>query len=163
MWLVSFKSPHILFIDKPHQDDWIMDTLLSILIDHEGSEKSAYQDTLGYWTIGHGRLIDKRKNAGLSDEEMLYLLKNDVDSAKKELSQLDWYLSLDSVRQEVFIELVFNMGLEHLLEFIQTLKYVKLKDYKNAALQLGKSLWARQVKETRVKSIQKRLITGSYE
>ena len=78
MWLVSFKSPHILFIDKPHQDDWIMDTLLSILIDHEGSEKSAYQDTLGYWTIGHGRLIDKRKNAGLSEEE-------DVESFEKEV------------------------------------------------------------------------------
>lgn len=139
-----------------------MDNLISILIDREGTEKSAYKDSLGYWTIGHGRLIDARKDAGLSEEEMLYLLKNDIEAARKELSQFDWYLSLDSVRQEVFIELVFNMGLPHLLGFITTLKYVKQKDYKQAAIQLGKSLWAKQVHETRVKSIQQRLITGSY-
>lgn len=140
-----------------------MDNLISILKQREGKKKSAYKDSLGYWTIGYGRLIDARKNAGLSDEEMLYLLKNDIESAKNDLSQYDWYLSLDSVRQEVFIELVFNMGLPNLLEFVQTLKYVKAKDYNNAAIQLGKSLWAKQVKETRVKSVQQRLITGRYD
>lgn len=140
-----------------------MDNLISILKAREGKKKSAYKDSLGYWTIGYGRLIDARMNAGLSEEEMEYLLNNDIESARKELSQFDWYLSLDSVRQEVFIELVFNMGLTNLLEFVQTLKYVKLKDYKSAAEQLAKSLWAKQVKETRVKSVQKRLITGSYD
>jgi lysozyme len=35
----------------------------------EGKRRSAYQDHLGYWTIGVGRLIDARKGGGLSDEE----------------------------------------------------------------------------------------------
>lgn len=140
-----------------------MGNLESILKVREGKSKSAYKDSLGYWTIGYGRLIDSRFNAGLSDEEMDYLLRNDIESARKELSQFDWWLSLDSVRQEVFIELVFNMGLTHLLQFKQTLKYVKQKDYTQAAVQLEKSLWARQVHETRVKSIQRRLITGRYD
>lgn len=141
----------------------IMDNLVSLLIEHEGQEKSAYQDSLGYWTIGIGRLIDKRKNAGLSEDEMLYLLNNDIASARKELEAQPWFNLLDRVRQEVFIELVFNMGLPNLLMFHKTLSFVKQKLWGNAATELGNSLWARQVGQNRVKNIQKRLISGSYD
>ena len=35
-----------------------MTQLEQLVIGHEGKKKSAYQDSLGYWTIGVGRLID---------------------------------------------------------------------------------------------------------
>lgn len=53
----------------------------------EGEVLSAYQDHLGYWTIGVGRLIDKRKGGGLTSEESDYLLGNDIDKRDKELQK----------------------------------------------------------------------------
>lgn len=36
-------------------------TLASLLTSDEGRVPHAYQDHLGYWTIGVGHLIDRRK------------------------------------------------------------------------------------------------------
>ena len=55
------------------------DEFIAWLKKEEGVVKHAYQDHLGYWTIGVGRLIDKRKGGGLSDEEIDYLLGNDIE------------------------------------------------------------------------------------
>lgn len=46
------------------------------LFDDEGYRKSAYQDHLGFWTIGIGTLIDERKGAGITVDEAKYLLRN---------------------------------------------------------------------------------------
>ncbi len=35
----------------------------------EGEVLHAYQDSLGYWTIGIGVLIDKRKGGGITKAE----------------------------------------------------------------------------------------------
>ena len=46
----------------------------------EGTKATAYQDHLGFWTIGVGRLIDSRKpGAGLRPDEIDYLLRNDIN------------------------------------------------------------------------------------
>ncbi len=139
-----------------------MTTLIDKIIEHEGKSKSAYQDSLGYWTIGIGRLCDKRKNAGLSEEEMVYLLRNDLANSEAELSRYEWFTKLDRVRQEVLIELHFNMGLEHLLGFKGMLTYLDKGYYINAATQLLKSLWATQVGEHRANDMASRLRTGTY-
>ena len=36
------------------------DKIIALLSLHEGRVEHAYQDSLGYWTIGVGHLIDKR-------------------------------------------------------------------------------------------------------
>jgi len=139
-----------------------MDELEQRVINHEGKRKSAYQDSLGYWTIGIGRLIDKRMNAGLSDDEMLYLLRNDLAESERELMKFDWFTKMDRVRQEVLIELHFNIGLSNLLGFKNMIAYLSKGSYINAATQLLKSLWAKQVGENRSSDMAKRLRTGSY-
>jgi lysozyme len=140
-----------------------MKELIDRLIVAEGKRKSAYQDSLGYWTIGIGRLIDKRLNAGLSEDEMLYLLNNDIAQARAELETFSWFTRLDPVREEVLIELHFSMGLEHLLEFHSMLNFIEQGYYLNAATQLMKSLWARQVGQHRAKDLANRLATGKYD
>ena len=47
---------------------------VDLLIAEEGEKLSAYQDSMGFWTIGVGRLIDARKGGGISQEESRYLL-----------------------------------------------------------------------------------------
>ena len=129
---------------------------------HEGIKYSAYQDSLGFLTIGCGRLIDERKGGKLSTDEIMYLLANDISKCKKELELIDWYLIQDEVRKGVLVELSFNMGLTNLLKFHNMILALKEKDYLKASAALYDSLWAKQVQSSRVKDIRYRLEKGQY-
>ena len=140
----------------------MMKDLLSCVKAHEGFSPFVYQDSLDYWTIGYGRMIDKRKGGSISQEEALYLLQNDLNKSEMELRHFSWFTQLDTVRQEALIELNFNMGLSNLLKFKQMIDAIERKDFKAAAMHLLNSLWARQVKENRANNVAHRLETGSY-
>ena len=144
----------------PQQHD---DKLRDEIKRHEGKIPYAYQDSLGYWTIAYGRLIDKRKGGKLSDDEMDYLLTNDIKAAIDDLQPFSWYQVLDPVRQGVLIELVFNEGLPHLLGFQKMIAALKVKNYTIAAAELLDSTWARQVGLIRSGDMHYRLLTGNYQ
>lgn len=113
---------------------------------HEGYRRSAYQDSKGYWTIGIGRLIDKKLNGGLTLEEAQYLLQNDLDRCAKELNEkLPWWSELSENRQYVLLNMCFNLGITKLLTFKNTLKMVRESNYEGAAKGMLNSLWAKQV------------------
>jgi GH24 family phage-related lysozyme (muramidase) len=59
--------------------------LLAHLAVDEGCVLHAYPDSLGYLTIGYGRLIDRRRGGGITNAEALMLLENDVDRHWHEL------------------------------------------------------------------------------
>lgn len=126
----------------------------------EGVVPFAYQDHLGYWTIGVGRLIDKKKGGGLSDAEIDFLLSNDIDRFEKQIiDALPWYGSLDDVRQRVLVNMAFNMGIAGLLGFKNTLAMVERGDYAGAAKGMLASKWAGQVGE-RAKRLATMMETG---
>lgn len=123
----------------------------------------AYQDTKGFWTIGCGRLIDKRQGGKISLDEIQYLLNNDIRNCTQELSSFRWFTNQDEVRKGVLIELVFNMGLTHLLGFGKMIAALTIQDYITASHELLSSKWATEdVGPQRVKDIQHRLLTGTY-
>lgn len=113
----------------------------------EGSVPHVYQDSLGWWTIGVGRLVDKRKGGKLSPEEIDFLLMNDIDAKVAEMDRLmPWWRELDSVvRQRVLINMAFNLGVVGLLKFKNTLVMVQSGNYEGAAKGMLASLWAKQV------------------
>lgn len=120
--------------------------LLDELRRDEGYVPSAYQDSLGYWTIGVGRLIDKRKGGKLSDDEINYLLANDIDEIVRQLDNfIPWWRGLSATRQRVLINMGFNLGVGGLLKFKNTLAMIKAGDYNGAAKGMMASLWAKQV------------------
>jgi lysozyme len=128
----------------------------------EGRKNSAYQDSLGYWTIGIGRLIDARKGGKLSDDEINYLFDNDLRQATNELMVFNWFQELDEVRKGVLIELNFNIGLKNMLEFHDTIAAISKKDFTQAGLCLLRSKWAIQVGASRSSRMIHRLQTGTY-
>lgn len=136
--------------------------LSSQIIEHEGMIPYAYQDSLGFWTIGVGRLIDKRKGGKLSLDEIQYLLNNDIKDCWSSLGVYRWFSNQDEVRQGVLVELMFNMGLPNLLGFSKMIAALTIKDYLTAAQELLSSKWAKQVGITRIQNIQHRLLTGTY-
>lgn len=142
---------------------WTNDTLLEQrLKTHEGRSPYAYQDTLDYWTIGYGTCIDKRVGAGLTEDEMLYLLRNRIVICKKQLQSYNWYIVLDDVRKGVITELCFNIGLLKLLKFSKMLSALSILDYSKAADELLNSIWARQVGPLRAQDLANRLLNGTY-
>lgn len=124
----------------------MIDALRKQLIEHEGLRPSAYQDSLGYWTIGVGRLIDARKGGRITHDEAMFLLDNDIAQCVGQLrGALDWFAREDEIRQRALIDLAFNLGISGLLKFRNTLAAWARKDYAAAARGLEKSLWYRQV------------------
>ena len=111
----------------------------------EGAESCAYQDSLGFWTIGVGRLIDSRKGGGLSNDEIDLLLDNDIKrNYEAVLKALPWVDKLSDARQAVLIEMAFQMGLKGLLQFQRMLGSVEDGQYVEAAAEMVKSRWAMQ-------------------
>lgn len=124
-----------------------MDKLSRLLALHEGRVPYAYQDSLGYWTIGIGHLIDRRKGGKLPDQIIDQLFQYDLlEHAAELVRALPWIERLDPVRQAVLIDMAFNLGVDGLLGFRNTLAYVKAGDYTQAATNMLMSKWATQVK-----------------
>src|SRR5262245_21274350 len=112
----------------------------------EGFRPYAYQDSEGYWTIGHGILIDRRRGGGITREESEYLANNRIKLRLAELDvNLPWWRELDDVRQAVVANMCYNLGISNLLEFRRTLGYIRDKNYEAAADAMLESLWAKQV------------------
>lgn len=129
----------------------------------EGEELSAYQDHLGYWTIGVGRLIDKRKGGGITSEEAAYLLSNDIDRKQAELvKRLPWAATLDEARFGVLCNMAFQMGVDGLLGFKNTLAMVRDGKYTEAAEGMLNSLWAKQT-PARAKRLSEQMRTGEWK
>src|ERR1051325_1053349 len=128
-------------------NDSNMTLLKNQLVEHEGLKCSAYTDSLGYVTIGVGRLIDARKGGGISHAEAMWLLENDIARIMSDLDrELPWWRSLDDVRQRVLIDMCFNLGINGLLTFKLTLAAVKEGRWEDAARGMTGSKWASQVK-----------------
>lgn len=124
-----------------------MEKLVEQLRRHEGVMKHAYKDHLGYLTIGVGRLCDPEfPNSGLSDDEIDYLLTNDINNCIKELgSNFPWFGLLSSGRQRAMINLAFNLGIPRLKGFKNALAAMEREDYVTAAAEFLDSKWASQV------------------
>lgn len=119
------------------------DRLIKQLTIDEGKRNKPYKDTVGKITIGIGRNLD---DVGVSDIEARYLLDNDIDRVVRGLDlHLPWWRKLDDVRQEVLVNMAFNMGLASLLGFQNTLAAVRDGRYDDAAEGMRNSLWFQQV------------------
>lgn len=119
------------------------DQLIKDLIRDEGVRSFPYRDSLGKLTIGVGRNLD---NVGLHEDEITYLLSNDVDGVISNLNQmLPWWSQLSETRQLVLANMAFNMGVTKLLDFKNMLGFLKSGDYDNASQEMLNSRWAKQV------------------
>lgn len=117
--------------------------LLTELPVDEGIRRKPYVDTVGKITIGVGRNLTDR---GLSDEEINYLLNNDITLSITDAKTLfPNFESLSENRQAVLANMMFNMGLSRLSEFLNLLHAIEISDFNQAAQEMLNSTWAHQV------------------
>lgn len=138
------------------------DLLVARLVAHEGIRLYAYKDTKDYCTIGVGRCIEPHIGKGLTEDEAFFLLRNDIQDFRNQLTKYPWFIAQDKVRQDALIELAFNMGLSHLLDFKMMIAALTNKQYMLAGEELLDSLWSRQVGMKRANDLARRLQTGKY-
>ena len=117
----------------------------------EGLCLKPYRDPLGYWTIGIG-------NRFILGEEVTALtppLKN--EAVARELFYADVYQAcidaqtyypdlslLREDRQEVIVQMAFQLGLSSLQQFVGVKAKLKAGDFAGAADNMRNSLWAKQ-------------------
>jgi len=119
------------------------DLLAQELERDEGKKNMLYRDSLGIWSIGIGRNLQDR---GLSDDEILYLLKNDMNIVFAALdTSLPWWRAMTENRQRALANMCFNLGINRLLGFKNTLLSMSQGDYAAAAAGMLASRWATQV------------------
>lgn len=129
---------------------------------HEGRVAHAYQDSLGFWTIGVGHLIDKAKGGRLPEPIIDALLDLDIYEHATELEKaLPWVKNLDGARRAVLVDMAFNLGVAGLLGFKNTLKAVQEGRWADASAGMLASKWATQVKG-RATRLAKMMETGQW-
>jgi lysozyme len=91
---------------------------------------------------------------------MDFILEEDIDKKQAGLHDaLPWVATLDDARQNVLMNMAFNLGVAGLLEFTKTLNFVKRREYEKASVEMLDSDWAKQVGE-RAKRLAKVMKTG---
>ena len=115
------------------------------LVRHEGRVPHAYQDHLGFWTVGVGRLIDQRRGGGLSDAEIDYLLDNDIQRLLATLpSRISFWHRLTVRQQQALLNMAFQMGVNGVMGFRNMLAALGRGDGYAARDHALDSAWARQ-------------------
>jgi lysozyme len=148
-------------------------TLEELLKLEENFKPNAYKDSLGIWTVGYGRNL---RNKGLSRAEVIDLLQqvkvpeplaqkwlqSDIQDTRIDLERyVKVFPALDPVRQDVLVDMAFNMGVTGLLKFQHFLLFLAQGQWNEAADAMLNSLWATQV-GNRAKVLSEMIRSGRY-
>lgn len=126
-----------------------MSELIERIKRHEGFKPRVYDDATGQElkagdtvrgvpTIGHGI-------TWITQEESLWLAQRRLTSIHAELSdRLPFFSELNPVRCDVLVEMAYQMGVEGVLKFHNTLAAVTDGNWDWAAEEMMDSAWARQ-------------------
>jgi lysozyme len=102
-------------------------------------------------------------DVGISQDEANVLLGNDIDKAESALrSALPWTVNLDDARVGVLVNMTFNMGINTMLKFKDTLAHIQAGNYDAAATGMLSSQWARQV-GARAQRLAEQMRTGQWQ
>ena len=126
------------------------------LILHEGLRLKPYRCTAGRLTIGVGRNLDDK---GISRDEAMILLRNDIEEITGQLERHGWYIALGPTRRKVLIDMCFNLGMAGLMGFRRMIEALERGDYERAADEMVYSRWYRQVGE-RGRRLERMMRTG---
>lgn len=120
-----------------------LDKLKASLRKHEGVRHQPYRCTAGALTIGVGRNLDAK---GLSSDEIEILLDRDIHDCIFDLGrERHGWRAHSSARQNVLIELAFNLGMPRLNLFVKMWQALEDRDYIKASEEMLSSHWAAQV------------------
>jgi lysozyme len=108
---------------------------------HEGRRFKPYKDSEGIWTVGYGRNIDA---VPFSHDEIDLMFANDLRRARDGAETFFVYSQLNSVRRDVLVEMIFQMGIQGVSRFKRFLAAALQDNWSEAAKEMLDSRWYRQ-------------------
>ena len=98
----------------------LREQIVKDLINHEGKKRTVYLDSLGIPTIALGRNL---RDVGLDDDEILYLLNNDIHRVERQLdTYFPWWRGKKEKVRRMLISFVFNVGIGTARKFVKMMK-----------------------------------------
>jgi len=98
------------------------------------------------WTVGigftHGVTPDSRMSATMARQKLKEKLNFYWEELTKVIPDIQDH---PFVIQTVFLNMIFNLGRHRLSQFVNTLRFLKERNYAQVAKNLEQSLWFRQV------------------
>ena len=147
-----------------------MKTIEEQIILHEGLRLKTYRCPADKWTIGVGRnlegvglhraelekffgdttlgrdeVIERLHRRGITKEEALWMLDNDINICVRDLESFFWYKHLDPIRQKVMIDMRFNLGPSRFRGFKKMIMHLEVSSYADAADEMIDSKWYHEV------------------
>lgn len=145
---------------------------------HEGDVSGLYICPSGKLSIARGRNLEAnpftaREWRWLYDNKCIalhinqrgreYLQANDIDTAIAELrAKLDCFDRLNDARQNVLIEMTFQMGADGVLGFTEMIKAIRAQDWDLAAHEGLDSKWARLDSPERARELMDVMKLGAF-
>ena len=130
--------------------------------DATGRALSKGSTIVGYPTIGVGFMLDREKGGGLRREEIEFILSNRLKLLEKDIGRrIEFYYRLSTERRAVLINMAFQMGLDGLMGFKNTLAMISNGDYARAAEAMLDSKWARQT-PVRARRMARQMESGKW-
>lgn len=137
------------------------DRLKAMLTNQEGRRNKLYTDNSkeGIPTIGIGHNL---RDKPISDAAIDQIFSDDLEDAMNDVEKsFPWSATLDEVRHDVLVDMVFNMGIVRVNGFKKTLAALQAGDWETAANEMLDSLWASEV-GNRARVLAEMVRTGQY-
>jgi lysozyme len=116
-----------------------MNKLVDSIKINEGFRGDVYKDHLGFDTVGFGTKMP------LDEDEAELLLTHRLKKKIKEIEAKEPYINkLPLEKQEIVIEMAYQMGVTGVMNFKNMWVALKENDYKTAGAEMLDSLWAKQ-------------------
>ena len=128
---------------------------------NEGFSRPPYKDQLDNYTIGYGHLIIRKEitlfKKKLAKSFFQNLFENDFKTAVEDYKKHFNKFSFSQNIKELIIEMIFQMGIQNVLTFKKTLRYIKKNNKFLASLEMIDSAWYKQT-PLRVESLIKNFL-----
>jgi lysozyme len=130
--------------------------LLDSIKAHEGYRSTAYQDTKGIWTIGYGTNLQTLK---IDEPTACEWLVARTAEAAVWASKYPWLATLDPARQDVVVEMIYNLGPTRFSKFKKLHAACAAGDFEAATKEMVSSDWHSDV-GVRAEHLEKQMRSG---
>lgn len=104
---------------------------------HEGFSAKPYLCTSGQWTQGYGRKVEGPRRANVGPKQAHAWLIKDLNEIVDQLdAELPWWRNLSPVRQQVVMNLVYNLGSSGIYKFKNFLAATEKGEFTKAAREI---------------------------
>lgn len=118
----------------------------------EGFRGFAYHCSEGKLTLGHGINIE---TTPIPEEVSTLWLKMIVNDLYESFNSQPWFKMLNDTRQDVIINMAYQMGVNGVFKFKKMIAAIEQSDYERATDEMLDSKWARQTPERALRNAKK--------